>query len=225
MITDLDPRADPDRSHSLDVDLHTDHTPDAAGELTRIVAARRPPVAPAPHHPAEAVAEPAPRVEPAPRPLWFVLEGAGPGLPPARARRAAVGLGLGAGVALASLFVLGVTAILLAGFLSMTAIAAWITRRRPSELAVYDDGFEDARWAESGRIGWGDVAALDPDFAAGVLDLELTAPAAERLSRTPGQPEGVLVWEGRRPVYRLPVGSGLDRVYQAVEARSGRRVY
>src|SRR5690606_39291340 len=102
---------------------------------------------------------------------------------------------------------------------------AWISRRRPSALAGYDDGFERARGAESGRLGWGDVAALAPDFAAGVLDLELTAPAAERLSRTPGQPEGVLVWEGRRPVYRLPVGSGLDRVYQAVEARSGRRVY
>src|SRR5690606_36754889 len=105
------------------------------------------------------------------------------------------------------------------------APVVWRRRRSPGEVALFADGFEDDRWPEAGRIAWGDVVALDPDFATGDLALALTAEAAERLAGLPDRPRRSLAWEGGRPggrpVYRLPVGSGLMGVYQAAEVRSG----
>jgi hypothetical protein len=105
----------------------------------------------------------------------------------------------------------------------VAAPAVWLTRRRPSELRLYGDGFEDERWAAAGRIGWGDVYALDADYAAGTFDLALSEPVAARLAGLPERPRGVLVWQGDRPFYRLPLGSGLAAVVGLAEARTGLR--
>jgi len=153
----------------------------------------------------------------------FALETGPRGLAPAVAGRVAFLLVAAALLAVVlaviadAAFVIAVVACL-AG-----APAAWLTRRRPAALRLYGDGFEDDRWPEAGRIGWGDVYALDPDYAVGTLDLALAAPVADRLAHLEAPPRDALVWQGDRPFYRLPLGEQVRQAVSAVEARTGLR--
>jgi hypothetical protein len=155
----------------------------------------------------------------------FVLEVGPRGLAPAVARRVAVAC-VGAAVCAVALAVLAGAAFALAAVACFVAApAVWLTRRRPSALHLYGSGFEDERWPEAGRIGWGDVYALDPDYTAGFLDLALSEPVAARLVRLTDRPRGTLVWQGDQAYYRLPLGAAARQGVAAFEARTGRRAH
>lgn len=225
-------------------DLHPDRNPDpdAARAFARARAAYEALVSPAHREAVRAAADAArvvhevlrtalsapPRVRPwrGPGPLRFTLEGGPHGLAPETAARVVLALAAGGTAALVATALTGAPWLFVAGLGAFAAApVVWRRRRSPGEVALFADGFEDDRWPEAGRIGWGDVVALDPDFATGDLALALTAEAAERLAGLPDRPRRSLAWEGGRPggrpVYRLPVGSGLMGVYQAAEVRSG----
>jgi DnaJ-domain-containing protein 1 len=151
----------------------------------------------------------------------FVLAAGPRGLAPAVAGRVAV-VCVVAAVLAVTLAVLAEAVFALAGAACLiAAAAAWLTRRRPAAVRLYGSGFEDDRWPEAGRIGWGDVCALDPDYAAGFLDLALSEAAAARLERLPTRPREALVWQGSQPFYRLPLGATVREVVPAVEGRTG----
>lgn len=156
------------------------------------------------------------------RPVSFALADGRPGLPAAEALRVVRGLVVAALTAVALAILTGVAIFLLANAVSLgAALVVWLTRRQPVALRLYGDGFEDERWPEAGRIGWGDVLALEADHATGTLDLALTETAAGVLATCPEAPRGTLVWRGDFPFYRLPLDTDAKPAITAVESRTG----
>ena len=145
-----------------------------------------------------------------------------PGLPAAAALRVALGLGVSGAGLLALTGIAGMSMGALGLLCLSLALWAWLTRRVVVELRLYADHFVDARW-EVGCIRWGDVLTLDPDHASGVLDLQLNPALVEHLGSTEGFPSSVLVWQGGRSFYRLPLGAWLPDVLTLIEARTGLR--
>jgi hypothetical protein len=223
----------------LAFDLHPDRNPDprAAEAFRRIRAAYEALLDPAHREALEAeeIVEAAMRAageaartrvqtQQEPAPVGFPLDPGRRGLAPAVAVRVALACVVAAVFAV-TLAVLAEAVFVLAGAACLAAApAVWLTRRQPATLHLYGNGYEDDRWPEAGRIGWGDVYALDPDYTAGTLDLALSEPVAARLARVDDRPCDTLVWQGDRPFYRLPLGDQLCGVLRVVEARTGLRV-
>ena len=153
--------------------------------------------------------------------VCFALESGLRGLKPAVAGRVAVVLTVSAGLAGLLAAAVDLVFLLVAVVCGASAMSVWVTRRQQSLLHFYGNGFEDDRWPDAGRIGWGDVYALEADHAAGTLDLALSAPVAADLAELEVRPAGVLVWQGDRPFYRLPLGENLRPAVTAFEARTG----
>ncbi|MDX1419265.1 MAG: J domain-containing protein [Rubricoccaceae bacterium] len=163
-----------------------------------------------------------PSVTIAHRPVSLPLAVGGRGLPAAEALRALRGLVFAALAAVTLAILTGSAVFLLANAVSLcAALVVWFTRKHPVALRLYGDGFEDERWPEAGRIGWGDISALEADHAAGTLDLVLSTTLAEALTACPDAPRGVLVGQGNRPGYRLSFGADAKPAIAAIEARTG----
>ena len=144
------------------------------------------------------------------------------GLPHTAAVRVAIGLLLFSWLAVLSAGAVGSSIlIVLGGSGPVMAAVVWFTRRRPAAVNVFGDGFEDDRWKSAGRISWAEVRALDVDYTHAVLDLELTPSSVERLTTGSRAPRGVVVWNGSRPFYRLPLDDEFETLLRLVEARTG----
>lgn len=145
-----------------------------------------------------------------------------PGLTATVAARVSIGLAASALLFLTVVGLIGIPAIVLGGVCAFSALAVWVTRRIPADLQLFADHFADGRWS-GGHVGWADVRSLDADHTMGTLDLELTAAAADQLECDDALPSGVLLWQGRRPFYRLPLAAWLPDVLRLIESRTGLR--